>query len=61
MRTPGRTRGCGLLKYIADETAADVEGMIEDLSEQIDLFERQIAGEVVVAIHRPEGKSPPTR
>ena len=49
------------LKQIADETAADVEGMLEALQGQIDLLERQIAGEVVVALHRPEGKSPPTR
>ena len=48
------------LKYIADETAADVEGMLDELQEQIALFERQVAGEVV-SLHRPEGKSPPTR
>ena len=46
------------LKQIADETAADVEGMLEALQEQIDLLERQIAGEVGLALHRPEGKSP---
>ena len=49
------------LKYIANETAVDVEGMIEDLDEQVDLLWHQIADEGVVALHRPEGKSPPTR
>ena len=49
------------IQQISDEAAADVEGMIVDLSRQIDIFKRQIAGEVVVALHRPEGKSPPTR
>ena len=32
------------LKQIADETAADVEGMLAALQEQIDLLERQIYG-----------------
>ena len=43
------------IQQISDEAAADVEGMIVDLSRQIDIFKRQIAGE------KPEGKSPPTR
>ena len=43
------------IKQISDEAAADVEGMIVDLTRQIDIIERQIAGE------KPEGKSPPTR
>ena len=33
------------LKYIADEAAADTMGMVAHLQEQIDLFERQIAGD----------------
>ena len=39
------------IKQIADETAADVEGMVAALQEQIDLLERQITGEIV-ALHR---------
>ena len=39
------------LKQISDETAADVEGMLAALQEQIDLLERQITGEIV-ALHR---------
>ena len=39
------------IKQISDETAADVEGMLAALQEQIDLLERQITGEIV-ALHR---------
>ena len=39
------------LRQIADETAADVEGMVQALQEQIALLERQITGEIV-ALHR---------
>ena len=39
------------IKQISDETAADVEGMLAALQEQIDLLERQITGDIV-ALHR---------
>ena len=39
------------IKQISDETAANVEGMLAALQEQIDLLERQITGEIV-ALHR---------
>ena len=39
------------IKQISDETAADVEGMLAALQEQIDLLERQITGKIV-ALHR---------
>ena len=48
------------MKAISDEAAADVEGLIESLQEQIDLFKRQMAADIV-ALHRPteEGKDAP--
>ena len=38
MRTKNRTRVCGLLGRSQDETAADVEGMVAALQEQIALL-----------------------
>ena len=51
MRTKNRDTRLRAIKQISDETAADVEGMLAALQEQIDLLERQITGEIV-ALHR---------